>query len=242
MKILVVEPGAERRAQIVDAICELPGIEVLAHAASAGDSRVLIACEPIDVVVAGALPMDDLAALELIAEGRACPVVTVTSVEELAATLRTMDAAIERRASYTRLSARSKYLAFEQNTRLAGPLALAHHLRADEPGPAHKGTETIDLRTWLPEAIAQLRPFVPAYIEMVPLVAGDALLVQCVPAMLEHVVMELVLQACTALPWGGTVWLTAAPGKDGEVKLDVLENGRGQVRDLTLRASAPAGS
>ncbi len=243
MKILVVECGDQRRADIVDAICELPGIEVHAQAAGLADSRMLIACEPIDLVVTGDLPMWEIASLDIVAEAHACPVLAITTVDELVRKLGVMGARRdEPRTSLTRLTARTKYLAFERDTQQACPTTLAHHLRAGESGPSRRGVESIDLREWLPLAVAQLRPFVPDYIELVPMVAADTLAVQCVPAVLEHMLMELVLQACVALPWGGTVWLTAAPGEDGEVKLDVLENGLGQVRDLTLRASAPAGS
>lgn len=236
MKILVIEPHDFRRADLADAICELPGIEVHATVSGLADGRMVIACEPIDVIVAGELPPHELAALNVFAESHSCAVVTVSTVGSLSATLQKMAS----RRTTTRgnpVVTRSKYLAFERDRQRAGLAALTQNMTAEHPR-AQNANQTLDLKEWLPRTIAQLRPMVPDYIELVQMVAADTPAVQCVPAILEHVVFELVIQACAALPWGGTVWLTAGPGADGEVKLDVLENGEGEIHDLTLRASA----
>jgi signal transduction histidine kinase len=141
--------------------------------------------------------------------------------------------------AFQRLAARSKHLAFERNSAQAGPLALAHHLQTRTDMPK-RGAQTLDLAAWLPIALVQMRAVLPDYIEVAPLIAAETPHVSCDPAVLEHMLLELVLQATTVLPWGGTVWVTVMADADGQVLLDVLENGHGHVRDLTLRASADA--
>lgn len=217
MKILVIEPGDDRRADLADAICELAGVEVVATVAEVPDGHVVIACEPIDVVIAGELPVSELATLDVLAQKFACTVVRASTLESLTATLQKL---VRRRAPA-----------------LMGLSAIEGRRAATQPR-AKLADQTVDLREWLPRTIAALRRMVPDYIELVPIVAAGTPAVVCVPAILEQVVYELVIQACAALPWGGTVWLTAGPGRDGEVKLDVLENGLGEIQDLTLRASA----
>jgi hypothetical protein len=216
MKILVIEPDDNRRADLADAICELPGVEVLATVAAIEDGHAVIAREPVDVIVAGELSAPELTTLDGLARTFACTVILVSTLASLAA-------ALHKRAS-RRVAPHTAWAVLERQTDGAPRTKLAG--------------ETVDLSEWLPRTIMQLRRMVPDYIELVPIVAADTPAVHCVPAILEQVVFELVLQACTALPWGGTVWLTAGPGDDGEVKLDVLENGLGEIQDLTLRASA----
>lgn len=216
MKILVIEPGDDQRADLADAICELPGVEVVATVGEIADGHVVIACEPIDVIVAGELPVSDLTTLDGLAQKYACTVVRTSRLDALTATL--------------------QKLARRAPLRL-GLGALEQRRTATQPS-ARLADQTLDLREWLPRTIAGLRRMVPDYIELVPIVAAGTPTVLCVPAILEQVVHELVIQACAALPWGGTIWLTAGPGANGEVKLDVLENGLGEIQDLTLRASA----
>jgi hypothetical protein len=62
--------------------------------------------------------------------------------------------------------------------------------------------------------------------------------VQCIPEVLEHVMLEIILKAAVKLPWGGTIWLTAERARLDEVRIDILENGHGTGQDLTLRASS----
>jgi hypothetical protein len=242
MNILVVEPDPLRRADIVDWTCELPGIVVAGAVNGHAEAEVALGCDPIDVIVAGLVPLWDLTALHTAAEQLGIQLVEARSSEADLAELLSTHVAMRREpvAPVNRLAERTKRLAFERDAQQASTLALAQHLRSTHR--RSRPTEALELREWLPATIAKLRAVIPEYIELVPIVAAGTLPVRCVPDVLEHVVYELVLRAVTQLPWGGTVWLTATPGADGEVQLDVLENGRGRILDLTLRASAPAGS
>lgn len=243
MNILIVEPDPLRRADIVDWTCELPGIVVAGAVTGHAEAEVALGCAPIDVIVAGLVPLWDLTALHTAAEQLGITLVEAHSSEaDLAELLMGQVAshAGEPLSPVNRLSARTKRLAFERDAQQASTLALAHRLRSTHRRA--RTNESLELREWLPATIAKLRAVIPEYIELVPIIAAETLPVRCVPDVLEHVVYELVLRAAAQLPWGGTVWLTATPGADGEVQLDVLENGRGRILDLTLRASAPAGS
>lgn len=242
MNILVVEPDPLRRADIVDWTCELPGVVVAGAVTGHAEAEVALGCDPIDVIVAGLVPLWDLTALHSAAEHLGIPLVEARSTEADLAEILARHVANRSGVppQVNRLSARTRRLAFERDAQQASTLALAHQLRA--PHRRARTNEALELREWLPATIAKLRAVIPEYIELVPIIAAETLPVRCVPDVLEHVVYELVLRAAAHLPWGGTVWLTATPGADGEVQLDVLENGRGRILDLTLRASAPAGS
>lgn len=238
MKILVVEPAASRRAELVDWTCELPGFVVVGAVPGYVEAVVLIARMQVDVIVLGEVRLWDLSALTRLATRYDKAIVeTCDTVEELTAVL--VAYRESRRASEIEASARSasiRRLAYEREAQHASMQTLQYRLREDQPVDQ---VETIDLREWLPRTIARLRAVVPEHIELVPMVAVDTSPVQCVAKLLEETVYEAVLRACTHLPWGGTVWLTAAPGEDGQVTLDVLENGRGEIHDVQLRASAP---
>lgn len=241
MKIIVVEPTANRRAELVDWTCELPGYVVVAAVPGYVEAVVQIARTQVDVIVLGEVPLWDLAALARLADRYSKELVEAGgSMADLAAVLAEYRA--RRKAAEVEASVRSaslRRLAYEGEVQHASAQTLQYRLR-DEPRTEH--AVTIDLREWIPRAIARLRTVVPPHIELVAMVAVDTAPVRCLPTALEHVVSDTVLRACEHLPWGGTVWLTAAPGADGEVVLDVLEDGRGEIRDVRLPASATTSS
>lgn len=214
MKILVIDESDERRADLVDMLCELPRIEVRGGAANAAETGWRLTGEPIDALIVGSVTAPEREALAVLADSHDCAV--LTAGPDVIQTL--MALSDERRRRYGRtfasLAARSKYLALDRGA-----------------------PETIVLSEWLPNVVARVRPLLSELVEVVVMVEPGTQPVCCVPDALEHVVIDLVVQACKSLPWGGIVWLTATPGGDGEVKLDVLENGGGRVQDFTLLAS-----
>jgi hypothetical protein len=245
MNVLVVEPCDERRASLVDAICELRDVHVRASTATAVYSRPALTSEHIDVVVFGDLLPHERAYVMSMA-GSWCRYVEADDLTEM--TVRLAELALSRDVvaeSFTTLAARAKLLAFERDAAEAGPNALAHLLRIAN-GASHRmllrGTQNLDLQEWLPAMISRIRSVVPEYIELVPIISPDTPQVRCVPAVLEHVMLEMILQAATKLPWGGTIWLTAERSGLDAVQVDVLENGLGTGHDLKLRASAAAAS
>ncbi len=246
MNVLVVEPRPERRADLVDAICELPGIVVRGAAATSVECKTILLEEVVDALVVGDVDGPELMQLAALAECQlACTVVTAGATDEVIRSLLSI-AASHRAVEPTGLSAlasRAKLLAFERDWQHAGPSALAYHLRAGQRElPAPQASQSIVLQDWMPALLARVRDVIPEYIELAPLIAVDTPPVRCIPAVLEHVILEALLRAATQLPWGGTIWLTAERGDDGQVRIDVLENGAGSGHDLSLRALPSAAS
>ena len=230
MKILLVEPVANRRAELVDWTCELQGIVVIGAVADRVEASALLAGTRVDAIVLGAVPLRDLADVARLSARHGTALVEARSTAgELAAALAALAESQIRKAEIQRVE-------YEREVRHASVQTLQYRLRGE---PRIELAETIDLREWLPRTIARLRAVVPPHVELVAMVAVDTSPVRCLPTALEHVVSETVLRACAHLPWGGTVWLTAAPGGDGEVTLHVLEDGRGEIRDVRLPASRP---
>lgn len=222
MKILIVEPYAARRAELVDWTCELPGFVIVDAVGGRAAAEALLATTHVDLILLGAVwpwtsEIPFVEAKWTMDELRAALVAFRSS--KIQATIRSVDV---------------MRLEHEREGRHASLQTLLYRLRA---GTKAAPAETIDLHEWLPLMIERIRAAVPAYIEIVPIVAVDTAPVRCVARALEDVVYESVMRACAHLPWGGTVWVTAAPGADGDVTLDVLENGRGLVHDVRLRAA-----
>jgi hypothetical protein len=221
MKILIVEPLAHRRAELVDWTCELPVIVIVDAVAWRAEAETVLARTRVDVIVVGCVTRASAA--------YTCAIVEASgTLEDLAAALAAHRAS--RIESATR-AVHTMRLQHEGEARHANVQTLQFRLRTEARSVT---TETIDLHSWLPLAIARLRAVVPDHVALVPMVAIDTLPVQCVANILEQNVTESVLRACERLPWGGTVWLTAAPGGDGEVVLDVLEDGRGEIQSHLL--------
>jgi hypothetical protein len=231
MKILVVEPLASRRAELVDWTCELPGVVVVGAVPYFGDAIPRLADTQIDAVLIGNFFRWERIALARAVKSRGTAIVEAGgTMDEVVAAVRALRAPAPATPSIERLE-------YEREARHASVQTLQYRLRNES---RHDAAETIDLREWLPRTIARLRAVVPDHIELVAMVAVDTSSVRYVATILEQLVYEAVLRACAHLPWGGTVWLTAAPGKDDEVTLDVLEDGRGEIRDVRLPTSASA--
>jgi hypothetical protein len=240
MNVLVVEPRPERRAELVDAICELPGIEVRGATATSGECKAILVDEIVDAVVVGDVTGPELMQVAALAECQlACTVVAAGATDDVVRSLLSIAAKlrIAEPTGFSALASRAKLLAFERDWQHAGPGALAYHLRAGHrERVAPQAAQPIVLQEWVPALLARVREVIPEYIELAPLIALDTPPVRCVPAVLEHVLLEALLRATTQLPWGGTIWLTAECGDDGQVRIDVLENGAGSGHDLSLRA------
>ncbi|MBV8762818.1 MAG: hypothetical protein JO257_36370 [Deltaproteobacteria bacterium] len=241
LKIMVVDKLETRRAELVDAICELPGVE--AHGAPGFlDALKVMTTERMDAVMLGTLPDSELRQLGWIANNVLhCAVAVVEDAGELV--MRTEAMLVERRRkredAYATRAARIEALALAR----ASGGALAHRLRVAqrEPG-AQAGMQTLVLQDWLPALCTGFARMMPAYVELVPVISAGTPAVRAIPEILEHEMFDIVLEAAAKLPWGGTIWLTAELASDDTVRIDVLENGRGTGDDVTLRTAAPVSS
>lgn len=210
LKIIVVDKLEARRADYVDAICELPG--VLACGASGFvDALRILSTEPVDAMVVGGLPDgEQRQLLTLVQNLPSCEVIGVGEPSELAA--------------------RVEPLIARKRKPVSKPLRTA-------PQRARHGMQTVVLKDWLPAMCAGFAARMPAYVELAPLVSDDTPPVRCVPEVLAHEVLDIVLEAATKLPWGGTIWLTAERTGTDTVRIEVLENGLGTGGDVTLHTA-----
>jgi hypothetical protein len=233
MKVLVVDPQFERRAALVDAICELEHVEVAGTAGTAVEAREVLAAEPIDMVLEGAMSSDESSKIAALSLTYHCELVRAASPSEAAQIVRR---SAREYADWSSLKDRSTppgRVALPE----VGPLSLSYAFLAGPSRPDSTSTQTINLAEWLPATVAKVRTMLPAYVEVVIHIADGTLPVRCVPTTLEHSVFQLLLQASASLVWGGTIWLMADTRLDGLVRLTVLENAVGELRDLTLSTS-----
>jgi hypothetical protein len=233
MKVLVVDRELDRRAELVDAICELEHVEVCGTAGTAVEAREVLAAEPIDMVIEGAMSSDESSKIAALSLTYHCELVRATSASEVSEIVRR---SAREYADWAERPVRSTPPASIASPEI-GPLALSYAFLA---GPGHSdatSTQTIDLSEWLPATVEKVRTMLPAIVEVVIHIADGTLPVRCVPTTLEHSVFQLLLQASASLVWGGTIWLMADTRLDGLVRLTVLENAVGELRDLTLSTS-----
>lgn len=250
MNVLVVEKSSERRAELVDAVCELPGVDVRAAAANAVDADLVLRSEYIEAVVLGALPAKQRK--DVLANVHAtCTVIDAIDTDtdgvsrRLAELARHRDQLVAASSTFTSLTSHARGIARQRNTVQAGPLALSLQLRLADPETARRQAcrmETLLLADWLPAAIQRMRPAVPDIIEIVPVIAADTPPVWCMPEVIEHALLLAVLEAAAKLPWGGTIWLAVDRADIRVVRIDVIENGQGTVHDVTIRAATAAAS
>lgn len=97
MKVLVVEPNESRRADLVDAISALRGIEVRAVVSTTVDCVRLLMLQVIDVVVAGDLDARDLSVLRGMLRVAKCELIAGRSPREVAESLESLREVVERR-------------------------------------------------------------------------------------------------------------------------------------------------
>jgi two-component system NtrC family sensor kinase len=61
----------------------------------------------------------------------------------------------------------------------------------------------------------------------------------CDPAQIEQVLLALVMNAIDAMPRGGNLWVTATPRDDGELLLQVRDDGSGIAPEILLQIFEP---
>lgn len=247
-KILVLESSAERRAAMVDALCELPGVEVRAQAADVRGALRAFVAERADVIVAGSSDVTDV--VELLAVVRECRIEDVVihapHAEEAASKLwlacgashvvvgplselaRTVAQVARERATATPLATtRIPVHADEHGAAGAQIDQAALALRMVAKAHDYPPTEIVDLAELLRDAFSVYRRVIPDEVDVIVESASDTPPVRCVPKDMERLALRVVLAACEAMPWGGKVWLIVEPEGESRVRLEVLDTGSG---------------
>ncbi len=262
IKLLVVDARKERRAAIVDALCELRGIEVRASAADATSALGIIDTVRIDaVVVANDLPGSSIVTLidcarrrgltdiiVAIAKRPLLPAITdywrdlgarhlVDSLPELVARLNEL--AVERERAMDRRQMGDVHLdvaaALERPRLMRTYAASPVGALAEASVASSRTVHAVPPQTTLEPVVSHLAAGVPPEVELIFEVGLDVPRVRCSAADVQQLAVLLVRDACEVLPLGGKVWLIVEREGPRQVRIEVLESsGRSRVpgRDL----------
>lgn len=247
-KLLVIDRTPERRADIVDALCELPGVEAHAAAGDVDDAIRQLGRSGVDIVVTVAdLPVAEILALtdharrhralDLVVLLEVSPLLpglaelwqelgarhVVSSLAELASRITTL--AHERRRGTTRHHALVRQLALAGHEVLASPDTVTSSVQMMVGARQQPQTPRLaSLADVLGDAPRRWRYALPDEVELAVEIGALVPRVRCTPRDLELIAQHLVLDACDALPLGGTVWLCGDRSGPSEVRLAVLDS------------------
>lgn len=262
IKLLVVDVRTERRAGIVHAVCELPGIEVRASTADVSSALGIIDTMRIDaVVVTNDLPSSSIVTLIDCARRRGLSdiIVAVTqhpllpgmgdywrdlgarylvdTMPELVA--RVSELAVERDRDEERRHTNAVQLDVAEA--LARPRLMRTYAAspvgalAEATAASVRTVHAVPPETTLQPVVSRLADVVPPEVELHFQVGLDIPRVRCAAADVQQIAVLLVRDACEVLPLGGKVWLIVEREGPRHVRLEVLESsGRLRVpgRDL----------
>lgn len=248
-KLIVVDRSPERRADIVDALCELPGIEAAAANGDVDEAIHAIDREGIDVVVT----VTDLPTAELLSlidharRRRGIDLVVLLEEVPLLPDLIELWQELGARhvvGSISELAGCVAGLAGElqhgstRHRTLVRQLALtAHDLLATVHGDATSSVPVVirtrrepqaprlaSIADVLADAPRRWSYALPAEVQLAVEIGAIVPRVRCMPRDVELIAQHLVLDACEALPLGGTVWLCGERCGPSQVRLAVLES------------------
>lgn len=255
IELLVIDADEERRADIADALCELPGIAVRATVASATAALEVIDRLNVDAIVTtNDLPGASMFTLidnmhrrgltDIIVAVAERPVVPGVAEcwRDLGARhiVETLPELVERVAALDSERARDA-------TNLRSAMALRLHILAalekwaaessrhvSSPTSAAlarptRTIETLSLARALHDSLVGLGGVVPPEVQVYLHAAPDLPEIRAARADLQSLVLLLVRDACSALPLGGNVWLYAERDGDDRVRIEILESS-GAVR------------
>ncbi|MBL9018199.1 MAG: hypothetical protein JNL83_28690 [Myxococcales bacterium] len=107
--------------------------------------------------------------------------------------------------------------------------ALTAYARGGQPN-----AEQIELESLIRRVLESFGRIIPEGVRVVVETASELPTVRGVASELEQVVLNLILNACEAMLWGGTLWLIVERGPGGHLRLEVADSGRGlppEVKD-----------
>lgn len=115
---------------------------------------------------------------------------------------------------------------------------LTQYARGGAPAPS-----AIDLAELVRSTLATFHRAIPRDVRVS--IESEAGLppVDGVRAELEQLVLNLVINACDAMPWGGTLWVLVDRGGAGELRLEISDTGSGVIEEAAAAtgATTPSG-
>ena len=280
LDVFVLDPDLVRRADIVDALCEVRGIAIRATGDDIGQAiRLMDAGEVQAVVTVADLPVASI--LQLTEHARthlAADLVVLLgrrprlpglsalwqelgarhvafTIKDLVACTAALADENARAHAHALHESADRQLATTVAVDSAGTSAVRLTLRPRRGGTTaallSSSAPTTSLADVLGDAPRRWRHAMPSEIELSVELAGAVPRVACTADDIELIAQHLVLDACDALPLGGTVWLCGERSGPHHVRLQVLESsgqprspGRGidTVRAIALRYGGDARS
>jgi signal transduction histidine kinase len=107
--------------------------------------------------------------------------------------------------------------------------ALTAYARGGQPN-----AELIEIEPLVRRVLESFGRVIPEGVRVVVETASELPTVRGVASELEQVVLNLVLNACEAMIWGGTLWVIIERGPGAHLRLEVVDSGRGlppEVKD-----------
>ncbi|HEY5951530.1 MAG TPA: ATP-binding protein [Kofleriaceae bacterium] len=253
IKLLVVDEQEDRRAAVVDALCELPGVEVRATAASAAAALAILDHMPVDAVIAASgLAGASIVTLIDGARRRAQSniIVAITqrpllpgmvdywrdlgarAVVENMADL--VDHVCELAAESGHHQERRRELAQNLETavvveRRAEVLSYASAsgasgMVAQPLAFASMPQQIVSVGAALRDALPRLSRVVHDEIELILEVVSGLPPVRCRVDDVERIALHMILDAARAIPLGGKIWLFVEREDHRHVRIEVLDS------------------
>lgn len=124
---------------------------------------------------------------------------------------------------------------FDGITRIAR--SLTSYARGSQPV-----AEQVEMEPLIRRTMESFGRIVPEGVRVILEAGGNVPAVHGVASELEQVVLNLVLNACDAMVWGGTLWLILERGPAGHVRLEVADTGRGLPPEVVASTGATSPS
>jgi hypothetical protein len=246
LQLIVVDEMDGRRAATIDALCELPGVEVCANASDAGRALTLLDYLQADIVVAPS-DMTGASIVMLIdgvrRRGSADVIVTITtptvldgmkeywrdlgaravvsSLPELVAQVKALTQRPSKRERRAQIASRIENAVV---TAQPGHVASASGAAVVRVDPPVRATPLVAVGDVLYEVLPRLARMVHEEIELVLEVASDLPRVRCTASDIERIALYLVQDAARAMPLGGKIFLFVEREGLRHVRIEALDS------------------
>ncbi len=131
----------------------------------------------------------------------------------------------------TRKDLRDVRASFDAVLRIAR--SLTSYARGAQPAP-----EPIELEALVRRLLDVFGRVIPEGVRVILEVGCDVPTVNGVASELEQVVLNLVLNACDAMVWGGTLWITLQRAPGGQLRLELSDTGCGISPEVATSGGA----